>query len=302
MWSHYSLALTTLLGTALTAFGWALLMFYSGTSIPPSAIDWYRVAGNLSFCLTAFILLSVAVLVPARRSIGIKLSFGFGLLFLGCWQGLLNSLVDNPWRLTRALELIPPPIGLLVAALGLHQLGKAYRKNRVNLTGYRQIERELISLDQLTQLYNRSQFFNLGGQLLANWQPEQEPPQIICLRILNLTKINQTLGFRAGDRVLEQVARAIKRHTRPEDVAGRLGARRLAVILPRASRANAERITERISKRCEHMILPDERGVETPQHIEIDVVMCEARPGEPLDTLLKRAGAVSTEPPAPPSN
>lgn len=295
MWSHYTLALTTLLGTAVAAFGWALLVFYGGTSIPPGLIEWPWVLIKLVWCLTAFILLSVAVLLPARRAIGFKLALGFGLLFLGCWQGLLNSLVETPWHFSRALELGPPPIGLLLAALGLHQLGKAYRKNRVNLTGYRQIEQELSTVDQLTQLYNRPHFFSLGSRLLAKWKSEQEPPLMICLRILNLTRINQTLGFRAGDRVLEQVARAIKRYTRPEDVAGRIGARRLAVLLPSASRANAERIVERVTKRSEHMILPDERYVDTPQHIEIEAVLCAAEPGEALDTLLKRAGAVATD-------
>lgn len=294
MWSHYSLALTTLLGTALAAFGWALLIFYGGTSIPPGLIQWPWVLSKLALCLTAFILLSVAVLVPARRTIGFKLALGFGLLFLGCWQGLLNSLVENPGYLSRALELGPPPLGLLIAALGLHQLGKAYRKNRVNLTGYRQIEQELSTVDQLTQLYNRPQFFTLGSRLLAKWKPEQEPPQVIWFRILNLTKINQTLGFQAGDRVLEQVARAIKRHTRPEDIAGRLGARRLVVLLPSATRLNTKQIAERVAKRSAHMILPDGKGAETPQHIEVEIVIREAQPGENLDALLKRAGAVAS--------
>lgn len=289
------MALTTLLSTALAAFGWALVIFYGGASIPPGLIEWPRVASNLILSLAAFVLLSVAVMAPVRRNIGFKLALGFGLLFLGCWQGLLNSLVENPWRLSRALELASPPIGLLIASVGLFQLGKAYRKNRVNLIGHRQIEQDLITVDQLTQLYNRSQFFSLGARLLAKWKPEQEPPQVICLRILNLTKINQTLGFLAGDRVLEQVARAIKRHTRPEDIAGRLGARRLVVILPKATRLNAQQIAERVAKRSAHMILLNEQGADTPQDIEVEIIIQEAQPGEDLEALLKRAGAVATD-------
>ncbi len=295
MWSHYSLALATLLGTALAAFGWALIVFYGGISIPPEAVEWPSVMSNLARCLAVFVLLSVAVLVPTPRGISFKLSLGFGLAFLGSWQGLLNSLVNNPWRLTQVLELAPIPIGLLIAALGLHQLGKAYRKNRLVLASHRQVEQELTSVDQLTQVYNRSQFFALGSRLLANQKPEQEPPQIICFRVLNLTQINQTLGFRAGDQVLAQLAKAIKRHTRPEDIPSRLGARRLAVLLPRASQLNCEGIAERVAKRCEHMILPDENGVDTPQKIELDIVRREAKQGENLESLLKRAGAVSTE-------
>ena len=59
----------------------------------------------------------------------------------------------------RWLEIVGLPGGLLAASLGLFELGKAYRLNRLLLGSYRKIEHSLATVDQLTQLYNRRYFF-----------------------------------------------------------------------------------------------------------------------------------------------
>src|SRR5690606_10817123 len=120
---------------------------------------WHQVLRMLLFCLTSFALLCVVTYMPVQRSVGFNLALGFGLLFIGAWQELLNSLIHNRWLAVRVVELLCMPLGLLVATLGLYQLGKSYRMNRLILTRYKQTEHELVRVDQLTQLYTRPSFY-----------------------------------------------------------------------------------------------------------------------------------------------
>lgn len=293
MGSHYPVALGTLLLTVLAAFFWALAVFSGGNSLAPDQVSWHRTLQMLLFCLTAFTLLSVATFLPVRRRIGFKLSLGFGLVFLGAWQELLNTLIINQWLVVRWLELVCLPAGLLVATAGLFQLGRSYRLNRLLLKSYRKVERELASLDPLTQLYNRHAFFAICTDLLHNNFSRDKPPRALCFRIDNLSAINRELGFAAGDRVLAQVAKLIVRHTPAQSIRGRMGARRLAVFLPDTSAKEAEKIGEQVASRGKHMILQNQQGQDVPQVVVLAYAVATAQSDDELEPLLRRAGGVS---------
>jgi diguanylate cyclase (GGDEF)-like protein len=293
MGSHYIIALVTLLLTVLAAFSWALAVFYGGISIPPKQVDWHDVTRMLMFCLTAFALFCIATFLPVRRSIGLKLALGFGLIFIGAWQELLNTLIINRWSLVLWLEVVCLPGGLLAAGWGLYELGRQYRLNRLLLQSYHKVERELATMDQLTQLYNRRSFFAICSDLLANAAPDRAIAAVACLRVKNLTEINKSLGFAAGDEVLMQVAKLIRRHTRSRDISARLGARRLVVFMPGAALPEAEALAERVVQRSEHMVVTNPQGREVPLHVEVGYTLAAAEPGEELEPLLRRASAVA---------
>ncbi|MDQ2076460.1 GGDEF domain-containing protein [Marinimicrobium sp. ABcell2] len=293
MGSHYIIALVTLLLTVLGAFGWALAVFYGGISIPPAQVDWHDVSRMLMLCLTAFTVLCIAIFLPVRRSMGVKLTLGFGLIFIGAWQELLNTLIINRWALVLWLEVVCFPGGLLAAGWGLYQLGRQYRLNRLLLQSYHKVERELATMDQLTQLYNRRSFFAICSDLLANAAPSKPAAAVVCLRIHNLPEINKKLGFAAGDEVLTQVAKLIRRHTRSKDISARLGARRLVVFMPGASLPEAEALAQRVVQRSEHMVVTNPQGREVPLHVEVVYSLAAAEPDEELEPLLRRAGAVA---------
>lgn len=304
MLSRFSLALITLLSTALFAFVWALTLFYGGAPVPQEQVDWPIVLRELVLCLTLFVLFATAAYLPVRKPIAEKLTIGLGLIFLGSWQELLNLLIVTDWWLVQAFTLSLSPAGLMLSTLGLFQLGRAYRMSRLMLGSYQNIERDLATIDQLTQLYNRRYFFAVCGPLIEQADAEGHRPVLLSLRILNLTPLNRRLGFQAGDDVLIRVSKAIRRHLRPEHVAGRLGGRRFAILLPSATRREAEELANQIRSRVEHVLMTSEEGEEVLTGIELETRTGESQPGETLDELLTRVGsnpAPSTTPALAPS-
>lgn len=294
MWSNFSIALITLLLVLVSVFLWAVAVFAGGDGIHLSNVNMHLAVRNLFFCIAAFILLCVTAQLPIRRPIIVKLMVGFGLLFLGAWQELLNTLVRSDWLLVRWLEVVGLPGGLLAASLGLYELGKAYRLNRLLLGSYRKIEHSLATVDQLTQLYNRRYFFATCPDLMQSAHNHQETPVLITLRIANLQETNHKLGYQAGDTILTQVAKLLLRHTRSNDIAARLSGRRLAMFLPNARKEDAEEIVNRLLAHAEHIGIKNHEGDEVVQKVKIEYVVCCAEQGETFEDLLQRARQMLT--------
>lgn len=298
MLSHFSRAFLTLLLTALFAFVWALVLFYGHPSLSPEDVNWMYVLRDLCLCLAAFLLFAVAAYLPVRQSVALKLTLGFGLHFLGVWQNLLNDLIQPDGWMPHIMGLVFVPLGLLIATLGLHQMGRAYRVSRLMLGSYQKIERDLATIDQLTQLYNRRYFFTTCGPILDH--PEEgNQPVVIGFRVLNLTELNQRLGLQAGDEVLIRVGKAVRRYIRPGQIAARMGGRRFAVFMPDASLAEAERFAQQLSARLKHVLLKDQEGKETLATLELSFQIAAAEPGETLESLSRRTGSPVEENEAP---
>lgn len=289
MWSNFSIALITLLTVLVAVFLWTVAVFASGNGIPLSSVDMHLAIRNLFFCISTFILLCITAQLPTRRPVIIKLLVGFGLLFLGAWQELLNTLVHSDWLLVRWLEIVGLPGGILAASLGLFEFGKAYRLNRLLLSSYRKIEHSLATVDQLTQLYNRRYFFATCPGLLQANRLHNEPTVLITLRIANLSDTNLALGYQAGDTVLTQVARLLLHHVRSNDIAARLSGRRFAMFLPNTRQEDAEEIARRLLMHVEHIGIINDAGEKIIQRIDIDYVVCSAQEGESFEELLQRA-------------
>jgi len=295
MRSNFSLALITLFGVLIAAFLWAIAVFAGGNSIPLSSVNMHLALRNLFFCLSAFCLLWVTSQLPIRRPIIFKLMVGFGLLFVGAWHELLNTLVHNDWLLVRWLEIIALPGGLLAASLGLYELGKAYQLNRLLLGAYRKIEHNLATVDQLTQLHNRRYFFAMSPELMLSAHISGATPILLILRITNLQQINQKLGCNAGDVVLTKVAKLLLRHTRSDDITARLSGRHLVAFFLNSERPEVEAMIERLLTLSDHIGVTNEMAVEVAQKVELDYAICSARDNESFDALLERGSRTLLE-------
>ncbi len=285
MLSRFSLALFTLMFTALLAFVWALALFYTSPSLRPENVDWPRTLRDLTLCLTAFLLFATAAYLPVRRSIAQKLTVGFGLNFVGVWQALLNDLIRPGWWLADAISFLCIPLGLGIATIGLYQMGRAYRMSRLMLGSYQRIERDLATVDQLTQLYNRRYFFTTCGPMLEQSLASGQQPVVIGLRVLNLAELNQRLGLQAGDDVLIRVAKAIRRYLRPGQIAARMGGRRFALFMPDGSKQEAEYLVGQIVARLEHVLMTDESGKDKLVQVHIEHQLVIAQPGDTLEQI-----------------
>ena len=62
----------------------------------------------------------------------------------------------------------------------------------------------------------------------------------------NLKTVNDTRGHDAGDKALQRLADALRSQLRRTDDAYRIGGDEFAIVLPRASRLDAERVMRRL--------------------------------------------------------
>lgn len=99
--------------------------------------------------------------------------------------------------------------------------------------------------DPLTQLYNRSYFYDSFTALLpavANGQPVS----VIVSDLDHFKRINDRYGHLQGDKVIQFVANILQDSVRQNDVAARIGGEEFALLLVNTSSEVAHSIAERI--------------------------------------------------------
>jgi diguanylate cyclase (GGDEF)-like protein/PAS domain S-box-containing protein len=84
--------------------------------------------------------------------------------------------------------------------------------------------------DSLTGLPNRTFLVDRLEQALLAAQRERQPRALLVLDLNGFKEVNDTLGHQQGDRVLQEVARRLRRVLRKADTVGRLGGDEFAVV------------------------------------------------------------------------
>lgn len=79
----------------------------------------------------------------------------------------------------------------------------------------------LAHYDALTNLPNRLMFQTLLEQSLANSQRQNQPLAVLLLNIDRFTRINETLGYRTGDHLLQEIGKRLLRSVRRSDAVAR---------------------------------------------------------------------------------
>lgn len=106
---------------------------------------------------------------------------------------------------------------------------------------------QLVFLDSLTQLANRRRFDAYLSQEWKRMARDRAPLSLILCDIDFFKPYNDTCGHQAGDRCLQQVAKAISLAAkRPADLVAHYGGEKFGVILPNTEGEGALRITEEI--------------------------------------------------------
>lgn len=101
--------------------------------------------------------------------------------------------------------------------------------------------------DKLTGLYNRA-FFE---EELVRLNTTRQYPLTLIIGDCNGLKIaNDIFGHMEGDRLLQTIARILKKATRHEDIVARWGGDEFAIILPKTNQADGIEIQERILQLC----------------------------------------------------
>jgi diguanylate cyclase (GGDEF)-like protein len=106
--------------------------------------------------------------------------------------------------------------------------------------------RKLATLDPLTGLANRRQFFALAESEIARAQRYGGAIGVIMADLDRFKSVNDLGGHGAGDALIAAVAEELRAQQRPHDVIGRMGGEEFAVVLPAADLEACARAAERM--------------------------------------------------------
>ena len=104
----------------------------------------------------------------------------------------------------------------------------------------------LASYDPLTATYNRIAFLSLAEGQVARARRSGEPCALFVVNPDQLSHVNQTVGRKAGNQVLRELAAVLRGALRLNDLIGRYGDELVLVLLPNTTLPGALEVAERL--------------------------------------------------------
>ena len=127
----------------------------------------------------------------------------------------------------------------LRSALRLRESQEKLSEANLNLS-------RLVTLDPLTETYNRRHFFELAGAEFAKARRSQRPLAVVMIDADGFKKLNDSYGHAMGDEALKALAHCCRVATRESDVLSRLGGEEFAICCPESDLHGAHSMAERI--------------------------------------------------------
>jgi diguanylate cyclase (GGDEF)-like protein len=197
-------------------------------------------------------------------------------------------IADRAWVLTvkepggpdLGLPIALAILGLSVAALLTSLIIAWGRTERMQ-----ELERQA-SQDSLTGLSNRRRFEQDLAAAMARSRRDGSRGALLMLDLDRFKQVNDSQGHPAGDRLIKEIAKALRQRTRESDSLARLGGDEFAVILPRCSREEARLAAEAIADEVRNH--DSEAG---PVTVSIGVAMFGDDPRTSVATVVSEADA-----------
>lgn len=114
--------------------------------------------------------------------------------------------------------------------------------------------------DGLTGLANRRNFDMFLEAELRRSASLNRPLSLIMLDLDRFKRYNDTYGHLTGDKLLAQIGKILREHTRKIDFPARYGGEEFSVILPECSNSEATAIADKIRQVIELSQFPDNQG------------------------------------------
>ncbi len=142
-----------------------------------------------------------------------------------------------------------------------------------DITDYKEVEKKLIYMathDTLTGLLNRASFFNRLNIELSYTSRIGKRLTVMILDIDWFKKVNDLLGHNIGDKLLQAVARRIKKVLRKTDIIARMGGDEFMILLPDIERKeDAEEVAKKILESVREIFIIDNYKLSTTVSIGI---------------------------------
>ncbi len=153
--------------------------------------------------------------------------------------------------------------------------------------------RSLALIDDLTGLYNRRGFMDLGAQHLNLARRSGRSLSLMYMDLDWFKRINDTYGHHVGDRCLLKLAEVLRNTFRGSDLIARPGGDEFAVLALEASGEDAEALVSRLRARLEQLNAGDDEPFTLS--VSVGVARYEDRTPKELRDLLAEADAAMYE-------
>ena len=140
--------------------------------------------------------------------------------------------------------------------------------------------------DVLTELPNRALFLDRLDQSVLLAQRESACLALLFVDLDRFKQVNDTLGHRIGDLLLQHVGHRLHEVLRESDTVARMGGDEFAIVLPGADEAGAHAIAQKILQTLEQLILIEGYSVRVGASIGIALY---PEHGDSTETLMRRA-------------
>lgn len=152
------------------------------------------------------------------------------------------------------------------------------------LRGHTRLYKSLSATDALTGVANR-----MGVTQAAKLLFDKAQPDSICLIFIDIDhfkRINDTRGHDSGDRILIEVADALRQCLRKSDLVGRWGGEEFLVVYSYMDQANGIRLAENIRREVAQRLFDHENS---PLKVTLSLGCAFVKEGEHFEAAVKRA-------------
>ncbi|MEK7841908.1 MAG: diguanylate cyclase, partial [Deltaproteobacteria bacterium] len=141
--------------------------------------------------------------------------------------------------------------------------------------------------DPLTDLPNRTLFYDRLHQAVLAGHREKEPVALMFLDLDRFKEINDTHGHHCGDLLLKQLGHRIRGILRESDTVARIGGDEFAVVLPWPGKIEG---AVRTAKKIMEAMIPPFNLVKTQVNLTVSIgIAVFPEHGEDINILLQRA-------------
>lgn len=218
-----------------------------------------------------FLIIPQMWMVYTETALRATISLAIFSLLTAIWVALLG-LMEQALVYQFAITVIAASayFGLAVPVLAAHN---------------KQLSKLALS-DGLTQLANRTYFFERLQQEITRAQRNRQPLSLILFDIDHFKQINDDYGHTAGDTVLMKIAEKIQRDLRQSDLLGRFGGDEFMLLLPENDLQQSANTAERLRQ-----TLFDISVEPSVRRLSGSFGVIEIRPQETVQQAFERADA-----------